>query len=201
MNFRTRLTPEETINRILAVAEEHFRRVGYSKTAVADIADELGMSSANIYRFFPSKSAINEAICNRMLDESHAMMREVAARPGTAPERLKGLLMAIHEFNSGRLTTERRMHEMVAVAMEENWGAVQRHLTFVVETIAALIAEGVAAGEFKPVADVAATALTVKQCCCSVMHPMMIAECLKHDTGGPEQADRITSFIVDALKA
>ncbi|MGL5116858.1 MAG: TetR/AcrR family transcriptional regulator [Beijerinckiaceae bacterium] len=200
MNIRQRLTPEETVTRILAVAEEHFRRVGYGKTAVADIADELGMSSANIYRFFPSKSAINEAICNRMLDECHAMMREVSARPGTVAERLKGLLMATHSFNSGRYTGERRMHEMVAVAMEENWESVQRHLTFVVETIAGLIAEGIASGEFRPVADLQSAALTIKQCCCSILHPMMIAECLKHDMGGPDQAERITGFVVDALK-
>jgi len=44
---------EETRARILKVAEEHFRRIGYHKTSVADIASELGMSPANVYRFFP----------------------------------------------------------------------------------------------------------------------------------------------------
>jgi AcrR family transcriptional regulator len=39
--------------------------MGYQKTAVADIARELGMSPANVYRFFPSKSAINEATRTR----------------------------------------------------------------------------------------------------------------------------------------
>ena len=45
--------PAEVRARILEVEEEHFRRVGYHKTSVADIACELGMSPANVYRFFP----------------------------------------------------------------------------------------------------------------------------------------------------
>jgi AcrR family transcriptional regulator len=58
MNIRQRISAEDMRERILVVAEEHFRRVGYGKTAVADIAGALGMSPANIYRFFSSKSAI-----------------------------------------------------------------------------------------------------------------------------------------------
>jgi AcrR family transcriptional regulator len=36
---------------------------------VADIASELGMRRANVYRFFPSRDAINEAICKRVVNE------------------------------------------------------------------------------------------------------------------------------------
>ena len=63
---RTATDPDETRARILEVAEEHFRRIGYHKTSVADIASELGMSPANVYRFFPSRAAINESICGRL---------------------------------------------------------------------------------------------------------------------------------------
>jgi AcrR family transcriptional regulator len=64
---RTRTDPAEERARILEVAEEHFRRVGYRKTSVTDIAAELGMSAANVYRFFPSKEAIKESVCMRAL--------------------------------------------------------------------------------------------------------------------------------------
>ncbi|MGO6951258.1 TetR/AcrR family transcriptional regulator [Rhizobium johnstonii] len=37
--------------RILDVAEQHFRHIGFQKTTVADIAKCLKMSSANVYRF------------------------------------------------------------------------------------------------------------------------------------------------------
>ena len=79
MSSRARFTADETRERILTVAEEHFRRVGYAKTAIADLANELGMSSANVYRFFPSKSAICEEIARRMLDQCHGLLRDIIA--------------------------------------------------------------------------------------------------------------------------
>ena len=60
---------DEARARILEAAEKQFRRVGYHRTSVADIAAELGMSPANIYRFFPSRDAINESICGRVVNE------------------------------------------------------------------------------------------------------------------------------------
>ena len=49
----------DTRERILVVAERLFRQIGYQKTTVADIAKELRMSPANVYRFFDSKKAIS----------------------------------------------------------------------------------------------------------------------------------------------
>lgn len=200
MNIRPRLTPSETMERILDVAEEQFRRVGYSKTAVADIAAELGMSAANIYRFFPSKLALNEAICKRLLDTCHTMVNAIIAEPAPAGERLKRMLTSMHAYNARCYVSERRMHEMVAVAMEENWSVIQAHLDFVVTRIADLIVEGVQSGEFRSVDDPIQTALTVKQACGSILHPLMIAECARHGLNEPEQAARIADFALSALR-
>ncbi len=69
MNPQVKLRPDDTRARIMETADALFRRMGFAKTAVADIAAELGMSPANVYRFFPSKNAIVEAICQRCLAE------------------------------------------------------------------------------------------------------------------------------------
>lgn len=199
MTTRTKLTPDEHRLRIMDVAEEHFRRVGYAKTAVADLAEVLGMSSANIYRFFPTKAAINEAICQRCLEEVHALMDTVAAGDGLPSERLKKLLIEIHRFNRGRYVGDRRVHDMVEVAMEENWSSIEAHFGFIVGCFARLIGEGIAAGEFRP-CDPVKTGLTVKNACTGIMHPVMIAECMRHGRDMDEFAERISSFVVDALK-
>jgi AcrR family transcriptional regulator len=199
MNIRPRLAPEETRLRIMDVAEEHFRRVGYAKTAVADIADALGMSAANVYRFFASKGAINEAICLRILGEEHAMIDMIVAQNRPAGERLKTLLIELHRFNRSRFIGERRVHDMVEAAMEENWAAVEAHLTYVIEHIAMIMADGVQSGEFRP-CDVPVTAMTVKNTCASILHPMMIAECMRHGRDMEEQAERLSTFVVNALK-
>jgi len=62
MNPQVKLRPDDTRARIMETADALFRRMGFAKTAVADIAAELGMSPANVYRFFPSKNDIVEAI-------------------------------------------------------------------------------------------------------------------------------------------
>src|SRR6266568_576014 len=69
MNPQARTKPDDTRARIIAAAEALFRRLGFGKTTVADIAAELKMSPANVYRFFASKNAIVEAICKRCLSE------------------------------------------------------------------------------------------------------------------------------------
>src|SRR5215211_8862491 len=69
MNVQLKSKPDDTRARIIETAEALFRRLGFAKTAVADIAAELRMSPANVYRFFSSKNAIVEAICQRCLSE------------------------------------------------------------------------------------------------------------------------------------
>src|SRR5262245_46884981 len=78
MNAQAKTKPDDTRERILDTAETLFRRLGYGKTAVADIAAELDMSPANIYRFFPSKTAIVQAMCQRCLNELEGKIWSIA---------------------------------------------------------------------------------------------------------------------------
>ena len=79
-----RRTPEETRTCIMQVAWDLFRQLG-SRTTVADIADKSGMSSANVYRFFPSKQALTEAVCASLL--GFAGGRRATASIGPADRR------------------------------------------------------------------------------------------------------------------
>ena len=56
------------VDRILAAAETVLRRHGVEKTNVVDIARALGISHANIYRHFPSKKALLDAVAARWLE-------------------------------------------------------------------------------------------------------------------------------------
>ena len=117
---RRRTDPDAMRAGILEVAENHFRRVGYHKTSVADIASELGMSPANVYRFFPSRDAINESICRRIMDEVADIASVIACTNAPALENLDRLLTAVHHHNKSKLITERRMHDLIVAAMQEN---------------------------------------------------------------------------------
>ncbi|WP_325052816.1 TetR/AcrR family transcriptional regulator [Sinorhizobium meliloti] len=113
--------------RIQEVAEEHFRRIGHHKTSVADIASELGMSRANIYRFFPSRDAIRESICRRVLNGTAELALTIARRSTPPSEKLKELLTAVHHQNKTKLLHDRQMHDLIVAAMQENRPVIKVH--------------------------------------------------------------------------
>ena len=81
----------DTRERILVVAERLFRQIGYQKTTVADIAKELRMSPANVYRFFDSKKSIHEGVARTLMGEVEVEAQRIAAQPGageTSPARV-----------------------------------------------------------------------------------------------------------------
>ncbi|WP_371090208.1 TetR/AcrR family transcriptional regulator [Bradyrhizobium sp. WSM2254] len=126
---RTRTGSGEARARILEVAEEHFRRIGYHRTSVADIASELGMSSANIYRFFRSRDAINESICGRVVNEVADIASAIARTNAPAWDKLDQLLTAVHHHNKMMLAKARPMHELVVAATQENWPIIRGHIS------------------------------------------------------------------------
>src|SRR6185295_249636 len=98
---------------ILVTAERLFRQIGYQKTTVADIAKALRMSPANVYRFFDSKKAINEAVAERLMREVEDAIEASAHRKAPAAGRLRDIIATMHEMTAVLYTDEQRMHEMV----------------------------------------------------------------------------------------
>jgi AcrR family transcriptional regulator len=64
MNEAVVLTPE----RILEVTEDVLRRYGLAKATVVDVARALDVSHGSVYRHFPSKASLRQAVAKRWLD-------------------------------------------------------------------------------------------------------------------------------------
>jgi AcrR family transcriptional regulator len=99
MRPQVRTKPDDTRARIVETAEVLFRRLGFAKTAVADIAAELQMSPANVYRFFPSKTAIVQAICQRCLSQVEEAAWTIARSKVPAAQRIERLILAILAYH------------------------------------------------------------------------------------------------------
>jgi AcrR family transcriptional regulator len=185
----------DTRERILVVAERLFREIGYQKTTVADIAKMLRMSPANVYRFFDSKKAIHEGVARSLMGGVEDAAQAIATSRGPAALRLRELLTAIHRMNCERYVGDSKLHEMVAIAMEESWEVCVAHIQHITETIGSVIAEGVASGEFET-PDVPVTAM----CTCTAMirffHPQIIAQ--SANKPGPS-LDQMIDFILAGL--
>lgn len=180
MNIRVKETADETRERIARTAEELFRRMGYAKTAVADIAAELGMSPANVYRFFPSKTAIVATICSRCLLESEAEVAEAIAGGGTPQQRIVGAYLALMRYHKDNFLEDRRVHDMVLVAIENNWEAIEAHKARIADMIAKVLADGVAAGVFVP-HDPQKASRIILGACVRFCHPVLVAQHIGED--------------------
>ena len=118
----------ETRNRILGEADRLFRVYGYSKTTVADIAEACRMSPANVYRFFASKSAINNAICERVIADDETALVGISRLPLPASERLTRMVIELNRRSMENFIENKKVHEMVTVALEERWEAIRAHI-------------------------------------------------------------------------
>jgi AcrR family transcriptional regulator len=186
----------DTRERILVTAERLFREIGYQKTTVADIAKALNMSPANVYRFFDSKKSINAGVARRLMGQVERQSQAIAAGKDKAAVKLRDLVTTIHRMNAERYVADLKMHDMVAVAMEEDWEGCKAHIDCLTASIAAVIADGVASGEFK-VPDVELAAI----CTCTSMvrffHPQLIAQCADK----PEPTiDQMVNFVIAGLR-
>ena len=193
---RPKETADETRERIARVAEELFRRMGFAKTAVADIAAELGMSPANVYRFFPSKTAIVETICNRCLGEIEQEAREIARSDLPPGQRLEDMFIAIMRYHRENFLVERRVHDMVLVAMENNWSSIEAHKENIKAMIAQVLAQGTADGVFRAY-DSADVSEIIMGCMVRFCHPVLVVQCIDEDL---EAQLRVTMrFLLGAL--
>jgi AcrR family transcriptional regulator len=160
---------------IVDVAEKLFRQLGFQKTTVADIARELNMSPANVYRFFAAKSEINAAVCRDILGKIEADAEKVALARGSAAQRLQSLFASVERSHHKRYISDRKLHELVEVAISENWSIMNEHNQRMAAILEQIIASGMAAGEFCP-GDAAIAARLVNTACIRFCHPRLMVE-------------------------
>ena len=186
----------DTREKILVVAERLFRQIGYQKTTVADIAKELRMSPANVYRFFDSKKSIHEGVARTLMGEVEVEARRIAAGSGSGETRLRELLKTINRMNTERYVGNSKLHEMVEIAMQEDWDVCVAHIECITAIIGQVIAQGVASGEFEA-PDLPLAAL----CTCTGMirffHPQMIAQAVNKPGA---TIDQMIDFLSQALE-
>ncbi|WP_455273937.1 TetR family transcriptional regulator [Rhizobium herbae] len=188
---------QDNITRILEAAERLFRHYGYAKTNVADIARDLGMSPANIYRFFASKTEIHQAICGRMLAGSYQQAYEISQLPISAADRLRRYLQAEHQLILTAMLDQDKVHEMVIVAIERDWHVIEKHIDHMHELLEEIIRQGIAAGEFAE-QDPATAARCFGAATVNMCHPQLVAQCLSKPNRAT--AEELTEFAIQALR-
>lgn len=112
---------------IVQAAKKRFSHFGYAKTTMAEVATDCCMSPGNLYRFYPGKLDIAEAIATEDYTKHLDHMRKLAVAPGkSAPQRLHDLLFEELRRTYHKLEKDPRAYEMALVISRErpeyaNW--------------------------------------------------------------------------------
>ncbi len=144
---------------ILRAAGERILHYGYNKTTMSEIAADCGMSAGNIYRFYPSKIDIAEAMTREFGAETHAHFSGIIRDAGRSPSR------KLRDFFAYRLERTFRTFEKHPKLMELADIMARERPDYLAEEraqerilIEKILDEGQASGDFALPANVTITA-------------------------------------------
>ncbi|HTP78426.1 MAG TPA: TetR/AcrR family transcriptional regulator [Rhizomicrobium sp.] len=158
---------------IVEAAKKRFSHFGYAKTTMAEVAGDCAMSPGNLYRFFPGKLDIAEAIATEDYSKHLDHLRKLAVAPEKdARTRLHDLLFEELRRTYHKLEKDPRAYEMARVISTErpkfaNW-MLENERKILVD----LLEEAERRGEFS-IADKAFTAEMVQAATMKFRYPQL----------------------------
>jgi AcrR family transcriptional regulator len=146
------LAEKDTVRtQIVDAAKKRFSHFGYAKTTMAEIAADCSMSPGNLYRFFPGKLDIAEAIASEDYEDHLKHLRKIAVAPGKdARERLHDLLFEELRRTYHKLEKDPRVVEMANVIGHERPQFVNWMLQHERKILVELLDEAERRSEFVP---------------------------------------------------
>ncbi|MEK2489610.1 TetR/AcrR family transcriptional regulator [Kitasatospora purpeofusca] len=139
-----------TAEQILSATEDVLRRFGPAKATVVDVARTLGVSHGSVYRFFPSKAALREAVTERWLDQAHDELRLITDETGPAADRLHRWLATLFAAKRRKALDDPQLFATYMTLVGENSNTVETHVGTLIAQIADIVRDGVESREFQP---------------------------------------------------
>jgi AcrR family transcriptional regulator len=147
---------EIIVRDIIDTARGLFKKSGFKKTTMGDIARSLGKAKSSLYYYYPSKEDIFEAVLHAEMDELLEQIHQSIRHAATSKEKLiiycRCRLMKLSELCnlSDALKSEiGELHELHCIMTDLKRQFDTTH----VELVREILAEGVANGEFKKLND------------------------------------------------
>jgi AcrR family transcriptional regulator len=166
MNENVVLTPE----RILEVTEDVLRRYGLAKATVVDVARALDVSHGSVYRHFPSKASLREAVAKRWLERVSTPLAKIAESAGPAPAKFERWLRELFSAKQKRYLEDPEMFATYLTLAREACKTVNGHKTCLTGQLELILADGVKQGAFE-IADTKATAQAIFDAATRFHHP------------------------------
>jgi len=189
----------EMRDRIVCAAEKLFYEHGYVRVTIRDIASMVGTPSVNVYRFFDSKTALLEALVQRITQQVEESCTRIAHGKGDAAEQLSQVILEYQRVSMERFDPALGASDLFREAIMGNHLWSTMHSTCMRKLFWELILDGVHNNEFK-VTDVDSAARMVCYAITAFVDPMQISVKVEHDTDLKE-AREMCHFIIGSLKS
>jgi AcrR family transcriptional regulator len=187
-----------TADKILDAAEGVLRRYGPAKATVVDVARALGVSHGSVYRHFPSKLALRDAVAERWLARVSTPLGVIAGSGEPAPARLRRWLTELSAAKRRMAREDPELFDTFHTIATQARGVVTEHLRILAGQIAQIVADGIAAGDFTG-AEPAVAGRAVLQATARFHHPAHAAEWA--DPSIEADLDAVVSLLLAGLGA
>jgi AcrR family transcriptional regulator len=187
-----------THERILEVTEDVLRRFGLTKATVVDVARALDVSHGSVYRHFPSKASLRQAVVKRWLDRVNAPLQKVAEGSGPAPAKLERWLRTMISIKHKKVCEDPEMFETYLTLAREACEVVKAHKDGLVDQIAQILSEGVKQGVFQ-VSDLKTSARALFDATSRFHHPAHSDEWSDPQLGA--RIDALLALLLRGLEA
>jgi AcrR family transcriptional regulator len=194
MNENLILTPE----RILEVTEDVLRRYGLAKATVVDVARALDVSHGSVYRHFPSKASLREAVAKRWLERVSTPLSEIAEGSEPAPAKLDRWLRALFTAKQKRYLEDPEMFATYLTLAREACKTVKGHKACLTDQLELILSDGVKQGGFQ-IADTKATAQAIFDAATRFHHPSHSDEW--NDPQLPARIDCLIALLLRGIEA
>nr|WP_244472245.1 TetR family transcriptional regulator [Methylobacterium sp. Leaf108] len=134
--------------RLLAIASDHLARLGPKRVTVVAVAAEAGMTHANVYRYFPSKDALLDAVVGRWLRDVEAELARIADAPDPADDKIERLLTALAAAQRETLSQAPHLFAVHLDAAVAARPIARRHRVRLRNLVERVVEEGIGAGAF-----------------------------------------------------
>lgn len=129
--------------RILSVALAHVRRDGLGRLTIVRVAEEAGMTHANVYRYFRSKTDLADHLLSDWLRELERRLADITQSPDPADDKLERFLTLLARSYAEKAGSDGHVFALLTDALDGGRIAGVRHRQRVRDLLVRVIEEGV----------------------------------------------------------
>lgn len=145
-------------DRILQTATAQFVERGYDGVSMREIAEACGITKAALYYHFAGKAELLAQIFNDYLGQIAELVAQGQARPGSVEDRVRWLIGRIFDMPADQRAIIRLApHDFARLNSDDQQRFGKAYYGRFLQPLGALLAEGTASGELRPIDPYLAT--------------------------------------------